>query len=68
MFLNRSNIYSYVYNQKSTNDTQALLAILPCFGLYRYDVLGLYSGLLRFYSGKYTFYFIGSKCPFYSES
>lgn len=64
---NSSNIYSYIYHQNSTDDTQLLLTILPCFGLYRYDVLGLYSGLLRFYSTKYTFYFVGSQSPFYSK-
>lgn len=60
-----SNSFKYIYKQKSRNDIQSLLLILPCFGLFPYEPLGLYNGVLRFYSNQYYFYLIGSESPFY---
>ncbi len=65
--LNRSDTFKYIYQQESINDVKSLLPILPCFGLFSYEPLGLYHGILRFYSNRYDFYLVGSKSPLYSS-
>jgi hypothetical protein len=45
----------------------SLTPILPCFGLFSFEPLGLYHGILRFTSNKYNFYLIGSKSPLYTS-
>ncbi len=62
-----SDTFKYIYEQESTNDVTSLLPILPCFGLFSLEPLGLYHGVLRFTSNKYNFYLIGSKSPLYTS-
>lgn len=64
---NRSSTFKFIYEQETINDTKSLLPVLPCFGLFPHEPLGLYNGILRFYSNKYHFYLIGSKSPLYSS-
>jgi len=61
LFLISSDTFKYIYQQESKNDFKSLLTILPCFGLFSHEPLGLYNGILRFYSNKYHFYLVGSK-------
>jgi len=62
-----SDIFKFIYEQKSIDDVTSLLPILPCFGLFPSEPLGLYHGILRFTSNKYNFYLIGSKSPLYTS-
>ncbi len=58
-----SDTFKFIYQQESINDVTSLIPILPCFGLFSPEPLGLYHGILRFTSNKYNFYLIGSKSP-----
>jgi len=64
---NISGTFKFIYQQESGNDVQSLIPILPCFGLFSHEPLGLYNGILRFYSNRYHFYLVGSKSSFYSS-
>jgi hypothetical protein len=66
-YVHRSNTFKYIYQQESSNDVTSLLPILPCFGLFSHEPLGLYHGILRFSSNSYSFYLIGSKSPLYKS-
>jgi hypothetical protein len=63
----RSNSFKYIYRQESMNDMKSLQLVLPCFGLFSHEPLGLYQGILRFYSNNYDFYLIGSKSALYAS-
>ncbi len=65
--LYRSNTFKCIYQQESLNDVTSLLPILPCFGLFSHEPLGLYHGILRFSSNSYSFYLVGSKSPLYKS-
>lgn len=65
--LNRSDTFKFFYKQETANDVGSLVPILPCFGLFSHEPLGLYHGILRFYSNKYQFYLVGSKSSLYSS-
>jgi hypothetical protein len=60
-FILSSDTFKYIYEQGSINDVASIKPILPCFGLFSHEPLGLYCGILRFTSNKYHFYLIGSK-------
>ncbi|CAF0770892.1 unnamed protein product [Rotaria sordida] len=64
---NASNAFKYIYQQESINDIASLTPILPCFGLFPQEPLGLYFGILRFSSNKNQFYLVGSKSPLYKS-
>ncbi|CAF0787597.1 unnamed protein product [Adineta ricciae] len=64
---NTSDTFKYIYEQQSENDINKLQPVLPCFGLFSLEPLGLYHGILRFSSNKYNFFLIGTKSPLYSS-
>ncbi|UJR23354.1 hypothetical protein I4U23_026366 [Adineta vaga] len=64
---NTSDTFKYVYEQQSENDITKLLPVLPCFGLFPIEPLGLYHGILRFSSNRYNFFLIGSKSSLYTS-
>lgn len=63
-----STSFKFVYEQTSINDVANLTPYLACFGLFPEEPLGLYQGVLRFYANKYSFYLLGTKSPFYTNS
>lgn len=64
----RSDSFKYIYEQQALNDVTTLKPILPCFGLFPEEPLGLYLGVLRFTANRYKFYLVGSKSPLYTSS
>ncbi|CAF3774801.1 unnamed protein product [Adineta steineri] len=64
---NSSDTFKFIYQQESENDFTTLTPILPCFGLFPIEPLGLYHGILRFTSNKYHFYLIGTKSSLYKS-
>jgi hypothetical protein len=64
---NSSDTFKVIYEQESIDDVNKLIPILPCFGLFSFEPLGLYHGILRFSSNKYQFYLVGSKSPLYTS-
>ena len=56
IFYFSSDTFKFVYQQESDNDVTSLIPVLPCFGLFSSEPLGLYHGILRFTSNKYNFY------------
>ncbi len=67
VFVFSSDIFKVIYEQESVDDVNKLTPLLPCFGLFSFEPLGLYHGILRFSSNKYQFYLIGSKSPLYTS-
>ncbi|CAF3620300.1 unnamed protein product [Rotaria socialis] len=65
---NSSATFKYIYQQESTDDVASLMPVLPCFGLFPQEPLGLYLGVLRFSANKYQFYLVGSKSPLYKST
>lgn len=61
LFLLSSTTFKFFYQQEAKDDFKELVPILPCFGLFTFEPLGLYRGILRFSSNKYDFYLIGSQ-------
>ncbi|CAF1025761.1 unnamed protein product [Adineta steineri] len=64
---NISNTFKYIYEQKSLNDVTSLIPVLPCFGLFSVEPLGLYHDILRFSSNTYNFYLVGSQSPIHKS-
>lgn len=63
----RSTTFKHVYAQASSSDVKTLLSVLPCFGLFPHEPLGMYHGVLRFSSNANDFYLVGSKSVFYTS-
>ncbi|CAF2618163.1 unnamed protein product [Rotaria sp. Silwood2] len=64
---NTSDAFKYIYQQESINDVSSLTPVLPCFGLFPQEPLGLYRDVLRFSANKNQFYLVGSKSPLYKN-
>jgi len=65
---NSSDAFKYIFEQKSVDDYSSLTPMLPCFGLFPDEPLGLYENLLRFTSNRYHFYLLGSRSKFLISS
>lgn len=65
---NSSTIFKFIFDQQSATDLTNLTPLLPCFGLFSSEPLGLYRGILTFSSNKYQFHLVGSKSPLYQST
>ena len=62
-----SHTFKYIYQQETAKNSTSLIPLLPCFGLFSSEPLGLYRGILRFSSNKHNFYLVGSKSPIHRD-